>query len=59
MRERTLAMYKGDELLAIGTRCELAKRFDVKQETIDWYRHTASKRQTGNKRYVISLEDVE
>ena len=54
-----LAMYKGDNLLAIGTRYELARWFGVKQETIDWYRHTASKRQTGNKRYVISLEDVE
>ena len=51
-----LAMYKGDSLLAIGTRYELAKQFGVKLETIDWYRHTADKRQTGNKRYVIELE---
>ena len=56
---KMLAMYKGDELLAIGTRYELAKQFSVKLSTIDWYRHTADKRQTGNKRYVIKLEDVE
>jgi hypothetical protein len=52
-----LAMYKGDNLLAIGTRYELAKQFSVKLSTIDWYRHTAGKRQSGNKRYVIKLED--
>lgn len=52
-----LAMYKGDELLAIGTRHELAKQFSVKLSTIDWYRHAAKKRQTGNKKYVIKLEE--
>lgn len=56
---KMLAMYKGDNLLAIGTRYELAKQFNVKLETIDWYRHTADKRQVGDKKYVIKLEEEE
>ena len=31
------ALYKGEELLAIGTKRELAEKFNVKERTITFY----------------------
>jgi len=36
-RQRTYALYKGDELLDVGTKRELAERRGVKPETISFY----------------------
>ena len=35
------ALYKGEECLAIGTRKDLAKQFNVKLKTIDFYKSPA------------------
>ncbi|HFR3690962.1 TPA: hypothetical protein ACHVE4_000077 [Streptococcus suis] len=39
--EKEYALYKGDELLAIGTAMELAERFGVKVPTIHFYKSPA------------------
>ncbi|HFI0306354.1 TPA: hypothetical protein ACGOVM_002293 [Streptococcus suis] len=39
--EKEYALYKGDELLAIGTAMELAERFGVKVSTIHFYKSPA------------------
>ncbi|BAK15834.1 hypothetical protein SSIL_1411 [Solibacillus silvestris StLB046] len=52
------ALYKGDELLAIGTLDELAEFRGVSRNTIYWYSMPANKRQDrGNKVVAIKLED--
>lgn len=38
MPEKEYALYKGDELLAIGTAKELAEQFGVKVATIHFYK---------------------
>lgn len=38
MSEKEYALYKGDELLAIGTAKELAEQFGVKVSTIHFYK---------------------
>ncbi|TFI61436.1 hypothetical protein CKN63_12470 [Carnobacterium divergens] len=55
------AVYKGDELLGIGTAKELAERLKVKVETIKFY-STASyqkriKKENHNRLISIKLED--
>ena len=37
MSKREFALYRGEELLQFGTRKELAKFLDVKEETIKFY----------------------
>lgn len=39
--EKEYALYKGDELLAMGTAKELAKQFGVKVSTIHFYKSPA------------------
>ncbi|HFR3342901.1 TPA: hypothetical protein ACHWCH_001420 [Streptococcus suis] len=39
--EKEYALYKGDELLAMGTAKELAKQFGVKVPTIHFYKSPA------------------
>jgi hypothetical protein len=53
------ALYKGEKLLAIGTRRELAKKFNVKLNTITFYgTPTYQKRNKGdNCRVLVCLED--
>lgn len=52
------ALYKGDDLLAIGTLDELAEFRGVSRNTIYWYSMPANKRQDrGNKVVAIKLED--
>ncbi|MDT1995190.1 hypothetical protein CKN82_07045 [Carnobacterium divergens] len=55
------AVYKGDELLGIGTAKELAERLKVKVETIKFY-STASyqkriKKENHNRLISVKLED--
>ena len=52
------ALYKGEDLLAIGTLDELAEFRGVSRNTIYWYSMPANKRQDrGNKVVAIKLED--
>lgn len=55
------AVYKGDELLGVGTAKELAERLKVKVETIKFY-STASyqkriKKENHNRLISVKLED--
>ena len=52
------ALYKGEELLAIGTKKELAEKFNVKEDTISFYlTPTYLKRSKGNNcRVVVALD---
>lgn len=61
MKKKEYALYKGDELLAIGTLKELSDKFNVKKETIKFYsspsylkRRKNSK--SGNYRIVVKLD---
>lgn len=55
------AVYKGDELLGIGTAKELAERLKVKVETIKFYSTTSYqkriKKENHNRLISIKLED--
>lgn len=54
------AVYKGDELLAIGTKEECAEQLGVKPETILFYSYQSYQRrveQPKNRRIAIRLED--
>ncbi|HFU4488713.1 TPA: hypothetical protein ACGPBC_000697 [Streptococcus suis] len=57
--EKEHALYKGDELLAIGTAKELAKKFGVKVSTIHFYKSpTYTKRTEESKaRRLVPIED--
>lgn len=44
------AVYKGDELLAIGTYKELAKKFNVKIETVQFWSTSANKRRLASRK---------
>lgn len=47
-KEKEYALYKGDELLGIGTKKELAKMLGVKNSTINFYRSPAYKKRTND-----------
>ncbi|SCG82685.1 hypothetical protein DW1_1112 [Proteiniborus sp. DW1] len=60
------ALYKGDEMLAIGTIPEIAKELGVKRDTIAYYKTQAYQNRLkrrnavdGNVRLLIPLEDDE
>lgn len=59
MKFKEYALYKGDELLAIGTRTELAKKFDIKEKTISFYNSPAYKKRIKglNRRIVVICLD--
>jgi hypothetical protein len=44
------AVYKGDELIAIGTYKELAEKFNVKIETVQFWSTSANKRRLASRR---------
>jgi transposase len=44
------AVYKGDELLEIGTRRELAKKFNVSIETVQFWSSPANKRRLASRK---------
>lgn len=57
---KQLAVYKGDQLLALGTSKECAAALGVKVDTIYYYKSsTYQKRGSGkNRRITIELEEV-
>lgn len=57
-KEKTYALYKGDDLLAMGTKKELADLYGVKVETISFYNTPAyEKRTTSEKgRRLVALD---
>ncbi|HIQ91029.1 MAG TPA: hypothetical protein IAB27_05350 [Candidatus Coprosoma intestinipullorum] len=50
MKFKEYALYKGDELLGIGTLNELSKRFGIKIKSLLFYQTPAYKRRTSEKR---------
>jgi len=60
-KNKEYALYKGEELLAIGTKKELANKFNVKEKTIGFYMTPAhlkrmSKSHIGNYKVVVGLD---
>lgn len=56
------AIYKGDDLLFIGTIEECVKRFNVKRETVKWWSYPASHRRAEKGKRVkiaVKIEDEE
>lgn len=58
------ALYKGEDILAIGTLAEIAKKENVKKSTLYFYKTKSykdrlSKRKTRNPRILIELEDYD
>lgn len=56
------AMYKGEELLGIGTARELASKLNVKVETIRFYNTPTYKKrvkQGKNRKVLVEIEDDE
>jgi hypothetical protein len=57
------AMYKGEEVLAIGTAPEIAEKMGIKVETVHYYATPAhrrkAKKEHSNSRMVFRLEDEE
>lgn len=45
-KEKTYALYKGDELLGVGTKKELAELLNIKIETLSFYYTPAYKKRT-------------
>lgn len=45
-KEKTYALYKGDELLGVGTKKELAELLNIKIETLSFYATPAYKKRT-------------
>lgn len=57
--KKEYALYKGEELLAMGTKEEIAEKMGVKKRTIDFYEMpTYKKRRIGSKNYreLIKIE---
>ena len=54
------ALYKGENLLAIGTGEEIAKRMGVKKETIAFYKTPAYRRRAKSKnvRILVPLDEA-
>lgn len=55
------ALYKGDEILAIGTVNEIAKELNIKKETVFYYRTPTHKKRSksDNCRILVPLDDEE
>lgn len=45
-KNKEYALYKGEELLAIGTKKELAAKFNLKERTVGYYGTPAHKRRS-------------
>lgn len=61
---REYALYKGEDLLAIGTIPEIAKEMGVKKETMTYYKTQAYRNrlkrrnaENGNVRILVPLDD--
>lgn len=56
MQVKEYALYKGDELLAMGTKCEIAEQLGVSASTIGYYGTPVYARRTSdNERRLIEL----
>lgn len=54
---KVYALYKGEEILAIGTIKELSDKFDVKRKTLLFYQTPVNKkRDKGNRRVLVKIE---
>lgn len=49
-KEKVYALYKGDDLLEIGTKKELAEKFGVKAKTIAFYNTPAYQKRTSSEK---------
>jgi hypothetical protein len=57
------AMYKGEEILAIGTREEICKKMNIKTQTFRYYRTNIYKerlknRKNKNSRIIIRIDNI-
>lgn len=65
MRNREYALYKGEEILCIGTAKEIAERLGIKKDTVMFYgtqeykRRVARRKESGNARILVRLDDCE
>lgn len=64
MQVREYAFYKGENLLALGTICEIAKQMGVQEQTISYYKTQAYQNRlkrrnaiSGNVRILIPIDD--
>ncbi|MBR3318708.1 MAG: hypothetical protein IKG21_12900 [Atopobiaceae bacterium] len=59
-RPGTYALYKGDRLLGVGTKRELAERLGVKPETVGWYATPTCERrnESGNRLVAVRVDDA-
>ncbi|MGT2812915.1 hypothetical protein [Streptococcus minor] len=48
--EKEYALYKGDKLLGIGTKKEIANQLGVKISTIDFYTHPSYAKRTSEEK---------
>lgn len=60
--EKVYALYKGEDILSMGTVDEIAEELNIKKETVLWYRYPSVKKRNnstkGNKkRFLIELEE--
>lgn len=56
--KKEYALYKGDELLSVGTRQEIAEEMGIKRQTVSIYGTDSYKKRAGkNIRVLIELED--
>lgn len=58
MIDHVYALYKGDDLIIIGTIDEIANLLNIKKESVRFYKTpTYKKRTTENARRLVSLEE--
>lgn len=58
MSKSVYAIYKGDEFLDLGTTEEMAKKFNVKKETITFWASPAHKKRVKNKgKVAVRIDD--
>lgn len=57
MSLKEYALYKGDKLLAVGTRKEIAEQMGIKPETVTFYGTPSGAKRSKNGRVVIPLEE--
>lgn len=56
--EKEYALYDDDDFIAIGTLEELAKKRNIKKESLEWHLYPSVKEMNRNKRTGIFLVDL-
>lgn len=52
------ALYKGDNMLAMGTISEIAKKMNIEPDSVKFYQYNCHKKRSGkNTRVLIKLDD--